>query len=72
LPADGEVPAADAELLADALQRGEGRDLLLVHAVDPDFAFGIVVEAVSLAHDEVFGPLLDLHRVRRTASARRR
>src|SRR5436309_162615 len=71
-PADREVPAPHAELLADALQRGERRDLLLVHPVDPDVALRILVEAESLAHDEVLWPLLDLHRLRRTASARRR
>jgi hypothetical protein len=67
--ADGEVAAADAELLADPLERLQRRNLLLVHPVDEDRTLRVLLVAEALAHDEVLGTLLDLHRKGRTPSA---
>src|SRR5262249_24617735 len=46
---------------ADPLHRLEGRELLLVHQVDPVPPVGNGVEAVGLPDAEVLGSLLDAH-----------
>ena len=70
-PADGQVAPPHREFLGEPLQRLQRRNLLLVHPVDPDRTLGVVLEPVPLAHDEVFGPLLDLHAAPRTRQALR-
>src|SRR5262249_56800561 len=45
----------------DPLQRRQRGDLRLVHPVDPDGSLGLRLEPVPLAHDEILGPLLELH-----------
>src|SRR5207245_1272766 len=59
-PADGEVAAADRELLADPLQRLQRGHLLLVPPVDPHRPLEVRLDPISLPDHEVLRPLLDL------------
>jgi hypothetical protein len=59
--ADGEGATPYSELLADALERLQGGDLLLVHPVDPNRTVAIGLVARAFTHHEVFRSLLDFH-----------